>query len=456
GNVGTIGGSYAGVTQYRMAPTRPPHLRAMYVRESSADYWAEWVYHGGAFELAFMLEWTVKWTYNNLSRLAPDPKERARRHGVLERALAELGTWQRHLPLHPNPLVIGLDDWFNDFLAHPDDGPFWWQWNIAHRHADVETPIVHLGGWFDIFLAGTLKNFAGLRARARTQAARDGQRLIVGPWVHGPWNMAKSLQGEVDFGPEAIRDYNAMRRPWFDHWLRGARNGVPDEPPVALFVMGENRWRTAETYPWPGVRPTPWYLRAGGTLAPAAPDGAEGADAYRYDPDDPVPTLGGATLNIPGGAYDQRPIEGQCLVYESLPLDRDLTIIGDIRCVLYAMSSARDTDFVVRLTDVHPDGFSRLLCDGILRARYRESGTHPALLAPHQVYELTVDLWATANTFRQGHRIRVAVTSSSFPRFDRNLNTGGAFGAEAHGAVALNTVFHDAARPSRIILPVVG
>lgn len=455
GNVGTIGGSYAGATQYRLAPTRPPHLRAMYVRESSADYWAEWVYHGGAFELAFMLEWTVKWTYNNLARLAPDPEERARRKGVLEKALGELESWQRHLPLHPNPLVEGLDDWFNEFLAHPADGPFWWRWNIAHRHADIDTPVVHLGGWFDIFLAGTLKNYVGLRAKARSQAARDAQRLIVGPWVHGPLNMAKRVQGEVDFGADAVWDYNARRLPWFDHWLRGIRTGISEEPRVQLFVMGENRWRAADEYPLPGTRYTPWYLRDGGALARDAPTGAERADGYRYDPDDPVPTLGGATLNIPGGAYDQRPIEGRCLTCTSAPLERDLTIVGDVRCVLHALSSAPDTDFVVRLTDVHPDGFSRLLCDGILRARYRESGTHPTPLAPNQVYELTVDLWATANTFRRGHRIRVALTSSSFPRFDRNLNTGGPVAAEARGQVALNTIFHDAMRPSRIMLPVI-
>ncbi|MBI1893977.1 MAG: CocE/NonD family hydrolase, partial [Candidatus Rokubacteria bacterium] len=190
-------------------------------------------------------------------------------------------------------------------------------------------------------------------------------------------------------------------------------------------------------------------------LAPEAPAGAERAEGYRDDPDDPVPTLGGATLNPPGGAYDQRPIEGRCLTYTSAPLERDLTIVGDVRCVLHAMSSAPDTDFVVRLTDVEPDGCSRLLCDGILRARYRESGTHPTPLAPNRVYELTVDLWATANTFRRGHRIRVAVASSSFPRFDRNLNTGGPVAAEARGQVALNTIFHDALRPSRIILPVI-
>ena len=455
GKVGTIGGSYAGATQYRLAPTRPPHLVAMYVRESSADYWAEWVYHGGAFELGFMFEWTVRWTHNNLARLARSAEEHKARKGILERAIAEAPSWHRRLPLGPNPLVEGLDDWYNEFLAHPEDGPYWQRWSIASQYSEIDTPIVHLGGWFDIFLAGTLRNFVGMRAKARTPAARAGQRLVVGPWIHGPLNMAKSLQGEVDFGPEAVWDYNRMRLPWFDYWLKGARNGVLDEPPVRLFVMGDNCWRSADTYPLPGTRYERWYLHAGSRLDREAPAGAETADGYVYDPDDPVPTLGGQTLNIPGGAYDQRPIEGRCLVYTSAPLDRPLTIVGPVTAALHAMSSAPDTDWVIRLTDVHPDGTSRLLADGILRARYRESTTRPTPIEPNRVYEFPVDLWATANTFLPGHRIRVAVTSSSFPRFDRNLNTGGPIGVEAAGRPALNTVFHDAARPSRIVLPVV-
>ena len=455
GKVGTIGGSYAGATQYRLAPTRPPHLGAMYVRESSADYWAEWVYHGGAFELGFMLEWTVRWTYNNLTRLARSEAEYRARKGILERALQELPSWQRRLPLRPNPLVEGLDDWFNDFLAHAADGPYWQQWSIASQHQEIDTPIVHLGGWFDIFLAGTLKNYVGIRARARSAAARAGQRLVVGPWVHGPLNMAKRVAGEVDFGEEAVRDYNAIRLPWFDHWLKGVANRILEEPPVQLFVMGENRWRFADVYPLRRTRDVPWFLHAGGGLDRTAPAGAEPADGYVYDPDDPVPTVGGCTLNLPGGAFDQRPIEGRCLVYTSAPVERPLTIIGPLTAVLHAMSSAPDTDWVVRLTDVHPDGTSRLLADGILRARYRESGAAPTLLTPHRVYELPVDLWATANTFLPGHRIRVAVTSSSFPRFDRNLNTGGPIGAEATGRPALNTVFHDSARPSHVVLPVI-
>lgn len=454
GQVGTIGGSYSGATQYRLAPTQPPHLKAMFARESSADYWAEWVYRGGAFELAFMLSWTVQWTYNNLRHLTGEAEYELHK-GVLAKALEEIESWQWQLPLSPNPLVVGLDDWYNDFLAHPDDGPFWQRWSIETQHQRVETPITHLGGWFDIFLNGTLKNFTGIKTKANRAETRQAQRLIVGPWVHGPLNLEPQIQGQVDFGPEASRGFNTLRLPWFDYWLKGVENGLLAEPPVYLFVMGENKWRSAVDYPLPETRYTPWYLHEHGVLNQAKPGGAESADSYLYDPDDPVPTLGGNTLNIPGGPYDQRPIEERCLLYTSEPLPHDLTIIGPVTCNLFGLSSAPDTDWVVRLTDVAPDGFSRLLCDGILRARYRNSGLAPELLTPHQVYEFKVDLWATANTFKAGHRLRVAVTSSSFPRYDRNLNTGGAFGMEAKGQVALNTVFHDAMRPSCLILPVI-
>ncbi len=273
----------------------------MFVRESSADYHAEWVYRGGAFELAFMIDWTHRWTLNNLRNLAA-PADYDRIKGVLEKGIEELDSWRWQLPLYPDPLVVGLDDWYNDFLAHPDDGPFWWQWNIAQRHAQIDAPICHLGGWFDIFLNGTLKNYQGLRTGARTAAAQANQRLIVGPWIHGPLGTAKSLQGEVDFGAEAVWDYNEMRLPWFEYWLKGIENGVMDEPRVKLFVMGENQWRSADAYPLPGTRNTPWYLHEQGALTPAAPAGAEHADSYLYDPADPVPTLGGNTLNIPNGA----------------------------------------------------------------------------------------------------------------------------------------------------------
>jgi putative CocE/NonD family hydrolase len=219
--------------------------------------------------------------------------------------------------------------------------------------------------------------------------------------------------------------------------------------------MGENRWRTAEDFPLPNTRYMDWYFHEDGGLNPTIPDSAERPDSYLYDPADPVPTIGGGNIGIPAGAYDQRPIEGYCQCYTSEPLQQDLTVIGPVKCRLFALSSAPDTDWVVRLTDVHPDGYSRLLCDGILRARYRHSTTNPELLTPDQIYEFEIDLWATANTFKAGHRLRVAVTSSSYPRFDANLNTGGVFGQEASGQVAMNTIFHDVMRPSHIILPVI-
>lgn len=456
GNVGMIGGSYAGATQYRTAPTRPPHLRALYVRESSADYYREWVFHDGAFELGFMHAWTLNMELNNLAHLV-SADDYPKHKGRLDHALKNLSDWQGLLPLNPNPLLEGINEWYDDFMAHPAQGPYWQRWSIELQHHEVDVPIVHLGGWFDIFLNGTIKNFVGLKAKARSQKAREGQRLLIGPWIHGPWNMATSKQGEVDFGADAIRDYNAIRVPWFDYWLKGKQTGVLDEPPVQLFVMGENRWRDFGDYPVPKTRYTNWYLHDDGILNMARPHSAERADSYVYDPMDPVPTIGGNLLiaNVPGGVFDQRPIEHRCLIYTSEPLTQDLTIIGDVKFILHAMSSAPDTDWIVRLTDVHPDGYSRLLCDGILRARYRESFERQTLLTPHQVYEFVVDLWATANTFKAGHRIRVAITSSSFPRFDRNLNTGGEFGKEVVGQVALNTVFHDVMRPSHIVLPVV-
>jgi putative CocE/NonD family hydrolase len=450
GQVGTLGGSYPGMMQYRLAPTRPPHLRAMHVREAPADYHAGWAYHGGAFELALMLGWTL----TDIAPAAVADEDEARK-AALVNGLSKIENWHQHLPLNPNPLLVGIADWYNEYLSHPDDGPYWRQWQIALQHHEIDTPICHQGSWFDCFLNGTLNNFTGLRAKARTAAARQAQRLIVGPWVHGPYSKGTSVQGEVDFGADSVQDINEMRRPWFDYWLKGLQNGVMDGPPVRLFVMGENQWRAADDYPLPNTTYTSWYLRQSGRLSRELPAGAEPADSYVYDPANPVPSLGGCTGYIPGGAFDQRPIEERCIIYTSERLTRDLTVIGNVKCNLYAMSSAPDTDWVVRLTDVHPDGFSRLLCDGILRARYRESPAKPRLLAARQVYEFVVDLWATANVFRAGHRIRVAVTSSCFPRFDRNLNTGGAFGLEAQGQVALNTIFHDAARRSCVILPVI-
>ena len=464
GSVGMIGGSYSGATQYQAALSRPPHLRALFVRESSADYQREWVYRDGAFEFGFSTTWAHTVTEMNIENLA-EGTELERQRKLLRKVGEEMEDWFGRLPVYPCRFLEGFGDWHNVWLEHPEAGPYWDEFNIEPYHDQVSTPAYHLGGWFDIFLAGTLKNFTGMKARARTEEARRGQKLIIGPWVHGSPNIGKQVAGEFDFGPEAARDFNEMRLPWFDYWLKGIDNGVMDEPPVRLFVMGRNEWRDEQDWPLPDTEYTSYYLRGGasrsiaslndGTLSRKAAEGADSPDSFLYDPEKPVPTLGGNTLHISDGVIDQRPVDGICLTYTSEPLREELEVTGPVKAVLFGMSSAPDTDWVVRLTDVHPDGYSRPLCDGILRARYRESFAHPRLLEPGKVYRFEVDLWGTSNVFLEGHRIRVVVTSSSFPRFDRNLNTGGPIHREASGQPAINTVMRDAMRPSHIVLPVI-
>ena len=464
GNVGMFGGSYSGATQYRAALSRPPHLKALFVRESSADYYREWVYHDGAHEFGFSLYWARVIAATDLPHLVP-PGDVKRQQALFDRILTDMPQWYERLPLYPVPFLEGLTDWHNTWLEHPEDGPYWWRLGIDRHHHQVDVPIYHQGGWYDIFLAGTLKNYMGLRRRARSEKARRAQRLVIGPWVHGSGNINKQTAGGYDFGPAAAQEFNQMRLPWFDHWLKGRDTGVIDEPPVRLFVMGRNVWRSETDWPLPDTHYTPWYLRAGpsgsvtslndGSLAPTAPVGAEPADAYVYDPDHPVPTLGGNTLGIVDGVHDHLRADELSLTYTSEPLEQELEVTGPVTAVLYAMSSAPDTDWVVRLETVHPDGYVRNLCDGILRARYRDSFERPELLAPGQVYRFDIDLWATSNAFLPGHRVRVAITSSCFPRFDRNLNTGGPIHREAAGQVAINTVLHDELRPSHIMLPVI-
>lgn len=471
GKVGTIGGSYSGVTQYRMLPTRPPHLAAQFVRESSSDYHREWTYRGGALEVGFAMQWAWRVALSNMSH--PELAAKAERLGGLEAARARLQAadktpheWLAHRPQHPHPLLTGLYDWANDWLQHPDEDAYWWETTIALHHHQIDTPVWHLGGWFDSFLRGTLVNYEGTVAKGMPNAQRT-QKLIVGPWIHGPTNINQRKVGEIDYGQAAAVDLHDLRLPWFDHWLKGVDNGIMDEPPVRIFTMGANAWQSFDAWPPRDVRFEDWYLCGGrsgsasslndGLLTVERPEATDSPDSYLYDPDAPVPVLGGGWLSYAGdpmGGYDQRPIEGRVLTYTSAPLPRDLEVTGWITARLFAMSSAPDTDFVVRLTDVSPDGLSRIVADGVLRARYRDSFERPAPLTPGKLEELQVDLWASSNLFRAGNRIRVHVTSSCWPRWDANPNTGGPLFQEARAEVALNTVFHDALRPSSIRLPI--
>jgi putative CocE/NonD family hydrolase len=473
GQVATGGGSYSGQTQMLLAPTRPPALRCGFVREAASDLARQWCYRGGAFEWAFNLDWSLRHGAFGMQRQL----------GLIQRAFAGEQTRFESLPLNVGPLVHHPFHWFHAILDHPDDAPFWDAFNFEKQYGEIDTPLYHLAGWFDIFLDGSLRNFTGIQKHGRSKRARSSQKLIIGPWTHGPSIQDPAFArhvGEMDFGPSAVVDFNAEMLRWYDYWLNGAETDVLKEPRVRYFMMGANEWRTADSWPPPEARGTRWYLRQeksgsatslnDGTLALEKPDGKEPPDAYRYDPAEPVATVGGNTLysamrksnageETPdfastAGPRDQRPVEPQCLSYTSVPLASDLEVVGTAAVTLFASSSCVDTDFVAKLCDVFPDGRSILVVDGILRARYRRSRSKPRLLKPKKVYRLEIDLWPTAWRFAAGHRLRLAITSSNFPRFDRNLNTGEQAATSARMDIATNTIYHDKKRPSFLSLSV--
>jgi putative CocE/NonD family hydrolase len=323
-----------------------------------------------------------------------------------------------------------------------------------------------MGGWYDIFIEGSFACFNGLRQHGGSPAARQS-KLIVGPWVHAL--SISSKVGDVDFGMHSMQDLDTLEFRWLEQWLKGIHTGILDEAPLRLFIMGINEWR--DEYEWPLARTEwqQWHLHSGGhantlrgdgVLAPAAP-AAEPTDGFVYDPRYPVQTNGGnnccAPQISPWGAYDQRAVEmrSDVLCYTSEPLTEDLEVTGPIKLVLYAATDGLDTDWTAKLVDVAPSGYAKNLCDGIVRARYRESMTAPTLLTPNQIYQYEINVGVTGNVFRKGHCIRLEVSSSNFPRFDRNLNTGGVFGQESELRSAQQTVYHERAYPSHVVLPVI-
>ena len=309
-----------------------------------------------------------------------------------------------------------------------------------------------LGGWFDGTVRSTLAAFMAMQAQAGTPLARQGQRLIVGPWTHGAANTHGQSVGLLEFGPNARLDFFAFRQRWYDAQLRRKGN-LKDDPTVWLYLIGPDRWLGCETWPPPQTQPTPWYLHSG-ALVKSAPDGAQNPDAYEYDPDDPVRTLkGGGAMNI--GA-DQRPIEDRLLCYTSKPSKEDLTLVGPLKAVLHASSSAPDTDWVVRLTWVRPGGASVIISGGALRARYRHSSKRETLLEPDRPECFEIEMMPVSIVIPKGARLRLTVTSSDYPAIARNLNTGLSLSKERRAQKAINMVYHDRLRPSHVVLPVVG
>jgi hypothetical protein len=442
-------------------------------RITASNYHEGWAYQGGAFELGFNISWTLlQLTLANFQNLAARLDLASDRRQALLETVDAMEPAFRVLPLKSLPhLRDGLADYFYDWLAHPSYDEYWQQWCIEDRHHQISTPAYHIGGWYDIFLGGTIRNYLGMREHGATEAARRGQKLIIGPWQHGAAR-GPGIAGEHYFGlgsDPLVIDLDGMHFRWFDYWLKGIDNGILDEPPVRLFVMGDNVWRDELAWPLERAQFVNYYfhsqgkansLRGNGALSPQAP-ADEPPDAFLYNPADPVPTQGGPlccnAYFLPNGAFDQRDIEARedVLVYSTPPLERDIEVTGPVTVTLWAATSATDTDFTAKLVDVCADGCARNLTEGIIRARYRESTSAPSLVQPGEVYRYTIDLWATSNVFKQGHQIRVEVSSSNFPRFDRNTNTGNTIAEDAGFKPALQTILHNAQYPSHITLPIV-
>ncbi len=464
GVVGTFGGSYLGATQLLPAREGPPALRAMVPSVTFADMYGGCAYQGGA-KVLHDLRWVVQ-------DIIPGEIRRRAMRGEQppEEALPDVNEALSGLPLAAHPLIAKLAPFYRDWLAHAAADDYWRAISPCSGYEGIVVPVLNIGGWYDIFLGSTFELYRGIRERGGSEAARRYSRVVVGPWTHT--NFTGSFP-ERDFGPSASSmaiDLMGLQLRWFDRWLKGVRNGVEDEPPVKIFVMGVDRWRDEQDWPLPGTQYRSYYLHSGGTANSLRGDGIlstelpadEPADVYMYNPMRPVPTVGGQVL-LPGansmGPRDQREVEvrDDVLVYTTQTLDKPLEVIGPIELRLFVSSSARDTDFTAKLVDVFPDGRAIILTEGILRARYRNSLETTELLEPDRIYELRIDLWATANVFLPGHRIRLEVSSSNFPRFNRNSNTGGYIANEPASEYrpAVNRVWHDSAHPSRLVLPVI-
>ena len=497
GGIGTVGTSYAGATQHALAIGNAPFVKTMIPVDAMSNFGRYGVRHNGAFELRWF-NWVFTMGNAAGTQNAVAAAVRAALDPAAAPALVEIGTrvreYVRGLPLRPGttPLKFAPDyeSWLIEAMSHGDYDSFWKDHGssvVDHLAEYKDIPIYHVTGWYDSWGTQVANlNFIELR-----KAKKSLQRLIIGPWTHG--GQARSYAGEAQFTPDAALDFNAWRLHWLDHWLKGIDNGVDREEPVRIYVMGggdahktpEGRifvgghWRDEQEWPLARTVSTPYYLHAGGTLSPDKPAAGDPPTTYTFDPRNPVPTIGGnvssqGTLMFQGAAdqrcrpdfwlcSDSKPLSSRndVLVFQTAPLERDVEVTGRLIVKLWAASNGPDTDFTAKLVDVYPpdtdfpSGIDLNVADSIVRARYRSGPGKAELLKPGEPCEFTIEMYPTSLVFKRGHRVRLDISSSNFPRFDVNPNTGEPLNNNRRWRIAENSVYHDARHASHIILPVI-
>ena len=462
GNLGTMGGSYVGYVQWAQAIRGSRYLKAMVGAVTSPDIYGNWIYINGALHYGFDLPWGGVDIDGHVDQFAAD------------------FAWDaiyKHLPFATaDEAAHHRTPHYRDWLAHPTRDSYWDGISLETDYNKVAVPILSVDGWYDIFLRGALQDDAAVRKVGKTEVARSGKRLMLGPWAHSTGTRNALTNGRaggappdpLDFGDDAVVDMQKVSLRWFDHWLKGVDNGVERDSAVRIFVMGVNHWRNESEWPLARTRYTNYYIHSrgransvdgDGVLSVTAP-GKERADGFSYDPADPVPSMGGNVCcsTVPSGPWDQRSVERRddVLVYTTPEMTAPMEITGPISMTLFASTSAKDTDWTAKLVDVHPDGYAQNIQSGIARARYREAAGKAAKpIEANRIYSYTIDLWATSVVLLPGHRLRLEVSSSDFPRFDRNLNTGEDPATGTRMEIAKQTVYHDAAHPSHVVLPLI-
>ncbi len=447
GKVGTYGFSYFGSTQWLAAPYQSAYLRAMVPIVTSQNIYPRWMYNG-----ILRFNDVLFWHYGNSCRTERN----------LEDIDADKAIWT--LPLAQADDAMGSDlQPYNDWISHPTPDAYWDRVRVDDKVEKILAPALLIDGWYDYYLESMLEDYNRMRTAAGSEEARQS-RIIIGPWTHE----TVSKFDDVDFGPQADFMLQIPRlMGWYDLWLKGERNNPGGFGPISIFVMGRNQWRDEQEWPPARTQYVRYYFHSRGTANTLGGDGTldvvqpadEPPDRFTYDPANPVPSVGGTSIygKAKAGPKDQSELERRAdvLVYSTPPLQEEIEITGVLKVTLYASSNARDTDFSAKLVDVYPDGKAINLRSGMVRARYRESFVEPSLLEPDKIYEFAIPVGATSNLFKKGHRIRVEISSSHFPEFGRNLNTGEELATSSAIVKAEQMIYHDTAHPSSILLPVI-